>query len=232
MRDVDLPANTVFKISLNDDVNSKVNKVGDPVTFTVQEDVKVGDVLVLPRGSQGSGQVTKVTRPKSFGRSGSLDISFDQVFSIDDEEIPTVLGPEAKDKLKMEAAAVGASAIGALALGPIGLVGGFFVKGKDVDLPAGTELYIQTQETVTTKGLVLTNGAPSETLRKHVSSTAVAGEKTESTKTAETSAVKETEKTAQETVQNTNSNTKETAEKAATSAKDEPSASVVIVRND
>lgn len=240
MRDVDLPANTVFKISLND-VNSKVNKVGDPVTFTVQEDVKVGDVLVLPRGSQGSGQVTKVTRPKSFGRSGSLDISFDQVFSIDDEEIPTVLGPEAKDKLKMEAAAVGASAIGALALGPIGLVGGFFVKGKDVDLPAGTELYIQTQETVTTKGLVLTNGAPSETLRKHVSSTAVAGEKTESTKTAETSAaaasaetsaVKETEKTAQETVQNTNSNTKETAEKAATSAKDEPSASVVIVRND
>ena len=169
------------------------------------------------------------------------DISFDQVFSIDDEEIPTVLGPEAKDKLKMEAAAVGASAIGALALGPIGLVGGFFVKGKDVDLPAGTELYIQTQETVTTKGLVLTNGAPSETLRKHVSSTAVAGEKTESTKTAETSAaaasaetsaVKETEKTAQETVQNTNSNTKETAEKAATSAKDEPSASVVIVRND
>ena len=241
MRDVDLPANTVFKISLNDDVNSKVNKVGDPVTFTVQEDVKVGDVLVLPRGSQGSGQVTKVTRPKSFGRSRSLDISFDQVFSIDDEEIPTVLGPEAKDKLKMEAAAVGASAIGALALGPIGLVGGFFVKGKDVDLPAGTELYIQTQETVTTKGLVLTNGAPSETLRKHVSSTAVAGEKTESTKTAETSAaaasaetsaVKETEKTAQETVQNTNSNTKETAEKAATSAKDEPSASVVIVRND
>lgn len=100
------------------------------MTFTVQEDVKVGDVLVLPRGSQGSGQVTKVTRPKSFGRSGSLDISFDQVFSIDDEEIPTVLGPEAKDKLKMEAAAVGASAIGALALGPIGLVGGFFVKGK------------------------------------------------------------------------------------------------------
>ena len=29
----------------------------------------------------------------------------------DDEEIPTVLGPEAKDKLKMEAAAVGASAV-------------------------------------------------------------------------------------------------------------------------
>ena len=39
---------------------------------------------------------------------------------MDDEPIPTVLGPEAKDKLKMEAAAVGASTIGALALGPVG----------------------------------------------------------------------------------------------------------------
>ena len=96
--------------------------------------------------------VTEVSRPKSFGRSGKVDVSFDQVFSVDDEAIPTVLGPEAKEKLKMEAAAVGASAIGALALGPIGLVGGLFVKGKDTVLPAGSELYIQTAQPVTTKG--------------------------------------------------------------------------------
>lgn len=75
MKTVELPANTVFKISLNDDVSSKTNQVGDPVTFTVQEDVSVGNVLVLPKGSQGSGVVTKVSRPKSFGRSGALDVS-------------------------------------------------------------------------------------------------------------------------------------------------------------
>jgi hypothetical protein len=183
MKSVELPANTVFKISLNDDVSSKTNQVGDPVTFTVQEDVSVGDVLVLPKGSQGSGVVTKVSRPKSFGRSGALDVSFDQVFSVDDEVIPTVLGPEAKEKLKMEAAAVGASTIGALALGPIGLVGGFFVKGKDVSLPAGSTLYIETQEAVTTKGLVLTNGAPNTVLRKHIARTAAANQAVEDNKT-------------------------------------------------
>ena len=148
--------------------------VGDEVTFTVREDVKVGNNLVLPKGSQGSGVITKVSQPKSFGRSGKLDISFDQVFSLDDDPIPTVLGPEAKEKLKMEAAAVGASAVGALALGPIGLVGGFFVKGKDVEIPAGTELYIQTQSSVTTKGLVMESGVPQVTLRKRVSKTASA----------------------------------------------------------
>ena len=174
MKEVLLPEKTVFKIAINDKVSSKTNMVGDEVTFTVREDVKVGNNLVLPKGSQGSGVITKVSQPKSFGRSGKLDISFDQVFSLDDEPIPTVLGPEAKEKLKMEAAAVGASAVGALALGPIGLVGGFFVKGKDVEIPARTELYIQTQSSVTTKGLVMESGVPQVTLRKRVSKTASA----------------------------------------------------------
>lgn len=240
MKTVELPENTVFKISLNDDVNSKTNQVGDSVTFTVQDDVLVDDVLVLPRGSQGSGVVTKVSRPKSFGRSGTLDISFDQVFSVDDEEIPTVLGPEAKEKLKMEAAAVGASTIGALALGPIGLVGGIFVKGKDVNLPAGTELYIQTSKAVTTKGLVLKEGAPKTVIRKRVVRSAAATdeakdnkvEKVETVDATPKAVVTETAKTDSEPIHETNSNTKEKAEVTDSSTHDGDSASVVIVRND
>lgn len=180
-----LPANTVFKISLNEEVGSKINQEGDPVHFTVQEDVKVDDIIVLPRGAQGSGVITKVSRPQMFGRSGSLEISFNQVFSIDDEEIPTVLGPESKEKLKMEAAAVGASALGALALGPIGLVGGLFVKGKDVDMPAGTELYIQTQQDVNTRGMKQAPGAPKFTVKtKKGTATAVTTENVEKTAAA------------------------------------------------
>ena len=195
MKEVLLPEKTVFKIAINDKVSSKTNMVGDEITFTVREDVKVGNNLVLPKGSQGSGVITKVSQPKSFGRSGKLDISFDQVFSLDDEPIPTVLGPEAKEKLKMEAAAVGASAVGALALGPIGLVGGFFVKGKDVEIPAGTELYIQTQSSVTTKGLVMESGVPQVTLRKRVSKTASAENR------EHTEATEEVNKKAEDTVE-------------------------------
>lgn len=251
MKTVELPANTVFKIALNDDVNSKLNQVGDTVAFTVQEDVMVNDVLVLPRGAQGSGVVTKVSRPKSFGRSGQLDISFDQVFSVDDESIPTVLGPESKDKLKMEAAAVGASTIGALALGPIGLVGGLFVKGKDVNLPAGTELYIQTSEAVVTKGLVLAAGAPNAVIRKRVvraSSNETTKEaaadnakaipavntkdNTKDAEEAKADTIDEQAKSELDAVRDKNSNTKEDTE-AANGAKDtNDAASVVIVRND
>ena len=251
MKDVVLPEKTVFKISLNDNISSKTNLVGDPVEFTVQEDVKVGDILVLPRGSRGSGVVTKVSRPKSFGRSGKLDISFDQVFSLDDEPIPTVLGPEAKDKLKMEAAAVGASTIGALALGPVGLVGGFFVKGKDVELPAGSELYIQTQKDVTTKGLVTASGAPNMVLRKkRVAKSAVAGEAGSTMASDAGSSVNTVEnmrnelkfvnedgdeidtktKTVKSDAEETKADVSRTAEKAADEG--EENASVVIVRNE
>lgn len=253
MKTVELPANTVFKISLNDDVSSKTNQVGDPVTFTVQEDVSVGNVLVLPKGSQGSGVVTKVSRPKSFGRSGALDVSFDQVFSVDDEVIPTVLGPEAKEKLKMEAAAVGASTIGALALGPIGLVGGFFVKGKDVSLPAGSTLYIETQQTVTTKGLELKGGAPNAVLRKRVVRSAAADTSAETAAAVADNEVKETAKAEPQAEAKAETKTAEKADTVSEKAKAElesvrdktdeketakadssgdEAPSVVIVRND
>ena len=62
--------------------------------------------------------------------------------------------------MKYEAAALGASAAGAMVLGPIGLIGGYFVKGSDVDMPAGTALYIQVQDTVKTHGVVSVDGAP------------------------------------------------------------------------
>lgn len=221
---VTLPEKTVFKISLNEDISSKINRVGDPVHFTVEEDVLVDNVLVLPRGAQGSGVVTKVTRPKFFGRSGFVDISFDQVFSIDEEAIPTVLGPEAKEKLKMQAAAIGASAIGALALGPIGLVGGLFVKGKDVEMPAGTELYIQTREDVVTKGMEMKPGAPLDvdiTIAPVVSKTI---DDTEKDIKEDNSSVDEPKNNIVRDVKN------DSMEETSTS--DDDTASVVIVRNE
>ena len=195
---------------------------------------------MLPRGTQGSGVVTEVSRPKSFGRSGKVDVSFDQVFSVDDEAIPTVLGPEAKEKLKMEAAAVGASTIGALALGPIGLVGGLFVKGKDAVLPAGSELYIQTAQPVTTKGLVLREGAPHIVLRKHVARTAsaamaTAAQDNQVTAAPETAApapkaeISDSAKAELEAAREKDSTVKETADSAKT---DNEAASVVIMRNE
>ena len=140
----------------------------------------------------------------------------------------------------MEAAAVGASTIGALALGPIGLVGGLFVKGKDAVLPAGSELYIQTAQPVTTKGLVLREGAPHIVLRKHVARTAsaamaTAAQDNQATAVPETAApapkaeISDSAKAELEAAREKDSTVKETADSAKT---DNEAASVVIMRNE
>jgi hypothetical protein len=41
--------------------------------------------------------------------------------------------------------AAGVSLGGALLLGPVGLLGGAFIKGDDIKIPAGSELYVATQ---------------------------------------------------------------------------------------
>ena len=177
LKRVEVPAGTVFKISLAQDVGTRISQEGDVIRFTVSEDVFVDDVLVLPKGSIGHGEITKVKPPRRFGRNGEIKIAFNQVFGIADEPIATVLGPEAQERLKREAAAVGASAVGAMVLGPIGLAGGYFVRGTEVDMPAGTELFIQVQDTVAAYGVAQVSGAPTYTARDIVVSSAATKDK-------------------------------------------------------
>ena len=60
---------------------------------------------------------------------------------------------KAKLENKSLATAAGASVAGMIILGPIGVVGGAFVHGKDVNIPAGAETYIQIKEQVELYGI-------------------------------------------------------------------------------
>ena len=70
--------------------------------------------------------------------------------------VDTHVGEAAKKEMKSLAMAAGASLAGIAVLGPVGIVVGAFVHGKDVRLPAGTELYIQTKADTTLYGVVTT----------------------------------------------------------------------------
>lgn len=142
---VSVPANTLIKIATVDAVNSKNLKVGDTVRYQVAEDVIVDGNLIFAKGEPGEGTVKKVKQAKNFGRNAEVEIDFHTTKSIDGTEVDTYVGEESKKEMKQLAMAAGASLAGMLILGPIGIIGGAFVKGKNIDLPAGTELYIQTE---------------------------------------------------------------------------------------
>jgi hypothetical protein len=140
-----VPANTLVKIKLTDRVNAKNLKQGDIVHYAVADDVVVDGRLVFAKGAPGEGVVQKVQQARNFGRNAEVTIDFNKTKAMDGTEVTTYVGKEAQKEMKQLAMAAGASVAGMVILGPIGIIGGAFVHGKNVDLPVGTELYIQTK---------------------------------------------------------------------------------------
>lgn len=144
---------TLVKIKLTTELSTKSTKAGERVTFQVASDVLEGGVLVIPSGAQGYGKVTKVEQRKNFGRDAKLEIDFEAVEGVDGSIVATEMGDKAKEETKSLAKAAGATVAGLVLLGPFGVVGGAFVQGQDVSIPAGTELYIQVKADTLISGI-------------------------------------------------------------------------------
>lgn len=150
--DIIIPGNTLVKIRLLDALNSDTNKSGDFFRYEAVSDVYVGNTLVIPSGSVATGKVEKAKAAGRFGQHGKLDLSFGSVPAIDNTMVNVYLGDRSREENKHLVAAAGASVVGAALLGPIGLIGGAFVEGKTVKLPAGTEFYVEVNRDIVVKG--------------------------------------------------------------------------------
>ena len=151
---VTLPKDSLVKIKLVTPLDSKKNKTGDAVEFEVAEDLYAGGMMVLPKGAPGIGKLTKVEQAQNFGRDAKLEVNFEKVTALDLTLVPTVLGEKAKKETESTATAAGAGFAGMILLGPIGVVGAAFVHGKNITVPAGTTLFIQTQADAELTGLI------------------------------------------------------------------------------
>ena len=120
-------------------------KAGDVIKYQAAEDVVENGMLLFTKGAGGEGVVTKVTQAKNFGRNAEIEIDFKTLTAVDGREINMTLGEESKKSMEQVGLAAGASLAGMAILGPVGIITGVFVNGKNIDLPEGTELYIQTK---------------------------------------------------------------------------------------
>lgn len=151
-----VPINTLVKISLVTPVNAKNLKAGDTIDYQVAEDVIENGSLIFAKGALGQGTVTKVVQARNFGRDAEVVIDFKTARAIDGTTVDMFLGEEAKKQMKTMAMAAGASLAGMVLLGPVGIIAGIFVNGKNIDIPAGTEMYIQTKAATTLYGIQTT----------------------------------------------------------------------------
>ncbi|PYX71635.1 MAG: hypothetical protein DMG78_14710 [Acidobacteria bacterium] len=83
-----VPAGTVCRVLLLEDVSASKNHVGDEIHARLLEPILSDSQVVIPAGSVFGGRVMKATRPRIPSRAGSLTIAFDSVRLPEGHRIP------------------------------------------------------------------------------------------------------------------------------------------------
>jgi hypothetical protein len=152
---VQIPAGTVFKGAFAKTLTVRNVAVGDKIELNITEDFVTGGAVAVAKGNRILAEVTKVKMPRSFGRTSEINVDFKSLESLDGRLWPVTLGPQAKKAMELDSGTVGAagaSIAGAVLLGPLGLAGGFLVRGGDKQIKEGTLMYVETTEAITVTG--------------------------------------------------------------------------------
>lgn len=71
-----MPANTLITVTPTTEITSKRVKVGEKVNFTTIGDVTEQGTVVIPRGSNVTGEITFKTGKAIGGKSGKFEVAF------------------------------------------------------------------------------------------------------------------------------------------------------------
>lgn len=139
MASTHIPKGTNVPLVFDQALSSKTAKEGDKVNFRVAQDVTVDGKTVIKQGTHVTGIVTSVDKRQRYGVNAKLRIALNPI-NLGGTTIP--LEPKSKGKYtgsRTDQAAI-ATGGGALLLGPVGLIGGYFVVGKPVNVKVGDPL--------------------------------------------------------------------------------------------
>lgn len=126
-----IPKGTIIDVELLEELSSKKNHVDDDVKLKTLDNIIINDVIVVQAGALVEGKVTKCTSSGLFGRAGKLEFTINSVRSINGVDIPLQY-----TDFKEAGSDDGAVAVAAV----VTLIGGLFMKGKNVSFPAGTKM--------------------------------------------------------------------------------------------
>jgi len=121
---------TDVKLKFAEDLSSKTAADGDPVNMILDEDLKVGDVVVAKAGCKAVGEVTNAKKAGMMGKAGELNLRLEHL-TIGDQRV-RLRGSKGKEGEGKVGTAVALTVL----FGPIGLI----KHGKNVDVKAGTLL--------------------------------------------------------------------------------------------
>ena len=129
---------TPVKLRIARTVSSADSRVGETVDFEVLEEIRVGTMLVVPKGGLALATITAAQAKRRMGHGGKLDINIDHVRLVDGE----------KAALRAVKTAHGGGHVGAMTGAIVATTILFwpaapfflFMHGNDITIPEGTEI--------------------------------------------------------------------------------------------
>lgn len=134
-----IPKKTILKVELVEAANSKTHKENQEVEIRLLENLIINGVLIIPKSTIGTAYVYKARKAGGMGRKGILQIAGKEFKTINNITVPLRKGLSGKGKTDGGAVAVAAA---------VTLVGGLFMKGSNVNYPAGTNFEVEVKENV------------------------------------------------------------------------------------
>lgn len=137
-----LPDGTEFTVVTIEEISSKTATEGDPLTFKVEEDVKVNGRIVIAKDTIVKGTVSNAEKSGRMGRSGKLGIRIESTTAVDGQKVRlrASKGKEGDDK-------TGSVIALSLIVSPLFLL----KRGKDAKIKPGTKIKVYTDEAATIK---------------------------------------------------------------------------------
>ena len=75
-------------------MNGKLAREGDIIQFRAEENIFVGNLLIVPKGATGEATIVKIKHASNFGRDGRVDMDFKDLLTIDyiaQHQFPVIL---------------------------------------------------------------------------------------------------------------------------------------------
>lgn len=163
-----LPAGTVILVRTQTQLESSAVRVGQTFDTVVDDTVDVDNYTVIPEGSRIRGVVSYV-QPATRSQSGVIEVDFNQITLSDGTSYPIqgrLTSTDAAERRQIESSAnqrvvlvggrggIGAAIAGAgsqssSTSGILGALGSLLSEGRNVAVPAGTQLAVQLEQAVT-----------------------------------------------------------------------------------
>jgi hypothetical protein len=150
---------TPIRLRTTNTISSADAHVDDRVDFEVVDDIKVGDVVVVRRGTAAIGTVTEAQSKRRMGRGGKLNVNIDFTKTVTGDKV-TLRGVKDVQGGGHTGAMTGAMVGTAIVFWPAAPFF-LFMHGKDITVPKGHEFSVYSSGAVTLNAAaVAQDGSP------------------------------------------------------------------------